>query len=358
MLASLEEKARPASIAPIALAALVLLLIVALGFSLSVGAIDIPFRAVVLILADTLGLPVGPVDQSAATVLLSIRLPRAIVGVLVGGGLAIAGAAMQGLFRNPLADPALIGVSTGAALMAVATIVLGGALIGQLGPVLAPFALPVGAFVGGLLTTFLIQQVATRDGQVQIATMLLAGIAVNALAGALVGTMTFLSDDQQLRELTFWMMGSLASTTWRGLLPAIPFLLLPILVLPKFWRSLNAMLLGEIEAQYLGFDVDRAKRRLIILVALVTGAGVAVSGVIGFVGLVTPHLVRLSIGPDHRYLLPCSALLGASLLLLADMAARTLVLPAELPIGIVTACFGAPFFLWLLARRRDGHGFF
>jgi iron complex transport system permease protein len=340
------------------LLALLALLLLSLCLSVGTGAIPIAPQDVVLILTDPHGLTLGSVGQSEAAVLFSIRLPRAIVGGLVGGGLAIAGAALQGLFRNPLADPALVGVSTGAAVAAVLTIVLGGALVGRLGPTLAPLALPAGAFVGGLLTTLLIQRIATRDGQVQIATMLLAGIAINALAGALVGAMTFISDDQQLRELTFWLMGSLASSTWQTLVPAIPFLALPLVLLPRFWRPLNALLLGEIEAHYLGFDVDRAKRHLILLVALGTGAAVAVSGVIGFIGLVTPHLVRLTIGPDHRYLLPGSALLGASLLLLAEIAARTLVLPAELPIGIVTACFGAPFFLWLLARHRDGHGLF
>ncbi len=259
---------------------------------------------------------------------------------------------MQGLFRNPLADPGLFGVSTGAALGAVAVIVLGGALVGGLDPAIRPFFLPLAAFAGGLLVTLIVQRIATRDGVIDIATMLLAGIAINALAGALLGIFTFVSNDQQLRELTFWMMGSLAAITWTSLLPAIGLIFLPAVLLPRMARVLDAMLLGESEAHYLGFNVDITKRSIIILTALITGAAVAVSGVIGFVGLVTPHLVRLAIGPDHRYLLPTSALLGGCLLLLADMAARTVVLPAELPIGIVTACFGGPFFLWLLARRR------
>ena len=218
-------------------------------------------------------------DQS---VVLAIRLPRALLGLAVGGGLAIAGAAMQGLFRNPLADPGLIGVSTGAALGAVAIIVLGGVLLGGLDQALRPLVLPIAAFIGGLIVTLIVQRIATRDGVIDIATMLLAGIAINALAGALLGIFTFISNDQQLRELTFWMMGSLAAITWTSLLPAIGLMVLPALLLPRMARALNALLLGEAEAHYLGFDVDRTKRMIIVLTALITGAGVAVSGVIGF----------------------------------------------------------------------------
>lgn len=343
----------PGAKGAIAVLLLAVALLVCFVLSIGWGAISIPPFVVAAILLEGLGIPTGAeIELRDQTVVLAIRLPRALLGIVVGGGLAIAGAAMQGLFRNPLADPGLIGVSTGAALGAVATIVIGGALVGGLDPTLRPFFLPLAAFVGGLLVTLVVQRIATRNGVIDIATMLLAGIAINALAGALLGIFTFISNDQQLRELTFWMMGSLAAITWSSLLPAIGLILPPLLLLPRMARALNAMLLGESEAHYLGFDVDRTKRAIIILTALITGAGVAVSGVIGFVGLVTPHLVRLAIGPDHRYLLPASALLGACLLLLADMAARTVVLPAELPIGIVTACFGGPFFLWLLARRR------
>ena len=345
----------PRAKGPTALVALGIALVFCFVLSIGWGAIAIPPLKVAAILLDALGIPTGAeITLRDQSVVLAIRLPRALLGLAVGGGLAIAGAAMQGLFRNPLADPGLIGVSTGAALGAVATIVLGGALLGGLDPVLRPFFLPLAAFVGGLAVTLIVQRIATRDGVIDIATMLLAGIAINALAGAVLGIFTFISDDQQLRELTFWMMGSLAAITWASLLPAIGLIVLPALLLPRLAGALNAMLLGESEAHYLGFDVDRTKRLVIILTALITGAGVAVSGVIGFVGLVTPHLVRLAIGPDHRYLLPASALLGGCLLLLADMAARTVVLPAELPIGIVTACFGGPFFLWLLARRWPG----
>jgi iron complex transport system permease protein len=340
---------------PLALAVLPAALLLCFLLALGWGAIALPPGQVALILLDALGLPVGAgADPQAQAVVLTLRLPRALLAMAVGAGLAIAGAALQGLFRNPLADPTLIGVSNGAAVCAVATIVLGGPLLGQLGGALRPLTLPLAAFLGGLLVTLAVQRIATRDGQVQVATMLLAGIAINAMALAGISTFIFISDDQQLRELSFWMMGSFAGVTWPTLLPALVLILLPLLLLPRLARALNALLLGEAEAHYLGIPVDRAKRRIVILAALVTGAGVALSGVIGFVGLVTPHLVRLLIGPDHRYLLPASALLGGCLMLLADMAARTLVLPAELPIGILTACFGGPFFLWLLARRGSG----
>ena len=345
----------PKAMGRIALIILSFALVACFILSIGWGAIAISPLKVAAILLEALGVPTeAEITLRDQSVVLAIRLPRALLGLAVGGGLAIAGAAMQGLFRNPLADPGLIGVSTGAALGAVAIIVLGGVLLGGLDQALRPLALPIAAFIGGLIVTLIVQRIATRDGVIDIATMLLAGIAINALTGALLGIFTFISNDQQLRELTFWMMGSLAAITWTSLLPAIGLMVLPALLLPRMARALNAMLLGEAEAHYLGFDVDRTKRMIIVLTALITGAGVAVSGVIGFVGLVTPHLVRLAIGPDHRYLLPASALLGGCLLLLADMAARTVVLPAELPIGIVTACFGGPFFLWLLARRRPG----
>lgn len=343
----------PKAHGPAAVAILGVALLICFVLSIGWGAIAIPPFEVAEILLDALGLPIGaPIDSRDQSVVLAIRLPRALLGLAVGGGLAMAGAAMQGLFRNPLADPGLIGVSTGAALGAVAVIVLGDVLASGLDSSMRPFFLPLAAFVGGLLVTLIVQRIATRENVIDMATMLLAGIAINALAGALLGIFTFISDDQQLRTLTFWMMGSLAAITWSSLLPAIALILVPALLLPRLARALNAMLLGEAEALYLGFNVNLTKQMIIILVALITGAGVAVSGVIGFIGLVTPHLVRLAIGPDHRYLLPASGLLGGCLLLLADLTARTVALPAELPIGIVTACFGGPFFLWLLARRR------
>ena len=330
--------------------------VLALAFLLSVGwgAVTIAPGQVLAILADPFGLDLPwEFTRRDEAVLLAIRLPRACLGMLAGAALAVSGASLQGLFRNPLADPALIGVSTGAALAAVGVIVLGAGLAASFSSTVGPFLLPIAAFAGGLLTTMLVYRIANRDGRTDVATMLLAGVALNAIASASIGLLVFISTDQQLRDLNFWLLGSLGGVTWAKMLPAAPFIASAIVALPLLARHLNALLLGETEALHLGFHVERTKRLIVVLAALAAGASVALTGVIGFVGLVVPHLVRLTIGPDHRTLLPASILLGASLMLVADLAARTVVLPAELPIGILTSCVGGPFFLWLLLRRRS-----
>ncbi|MBB5534399.1 FecCD family ABC transporter permease [Rhizobium giardinii] len=289
-------------------------------------------------------------------IILDIRLPRAVMGLLVGASLAVSGAIMQGLFRNPLADPALVGISSGASLGAVLTIVLGSSLFGTLFAVFGFYALPVAAFLGCLVTTLLLYRIATRSGQTSVATMLLAGIALAALANAVTGVLIFVADDKQLRDLTFWGLGSLAGANWTKILSAAPIILVSLAVVPFLARGLNALTLGEAAAFHMGIPVQRLKNIAIISVAALTGASVAVSGGIGFVGIVVPHVLRLIIGPDHRYLLPASALLGGTLLIFADMVARTIVPPAELPIGIITAFVGAPFFLWILLRGRSHLG--
>jgi len=330
------------------------LLLAAVLLNVGIGAVRIPPSQVAAILLGQLGVALDvPYAPQQEAVLLAIRLPRVLLGVLVGAALAVAGAAMQGLFRNPLADPGLLGVSSGAALAAASVIVLGGTL-----GVSGAWLLPVAAFLGGLLVTLLVYRLATTGGRTAVATMLLAGVAVNALAGSGVGFLTFLADDAQLRDLTFWSLGSLGGVTWRSLAAAAPLMLAAILVLPRFARPLNAFLLGEAEAGHLGVRVEVVKVGTVLLTACAVGAAVSVSGIIGFVGLVVPHLLRLAVGPDHRVLLPGSVLLGASLLLLADLVARTVVAPAELPIGIVTSLVGGPFFLWLLLKfRRRAGGF-
>lgn len=285
-------------------------------------------------------------------IVYDIRLPRVVLGILIGAGLAVSGAVMQGLFRNPLADPGLVGVSSGAGLGAISIIVLGSTILGPFVSLLGIYALPLAAFSGGLATTLILYRVATRHGRTSIATMLLAGIALGAMAGAFSGVLVYLADDRQLRDLTFWGLGSLAGATWTKIAAAGPIILLALFAAPFMARALNALALGEATANHLGVPVQRFKNIAIVTVAASTGASVAVSGGIGFVGIVVPHLLRLLIGPDHRYLLPASALLGASLLLLADAVSRTIVAPAELPIGIITAAVGAPFFLWILLRRR------
>ena len=288
----------------------------------------------------------GASDASA------LRVPRVILGMLIGASLAVSGAVMQGLFRNPLADPGLVGVSAGAGLGAIGVIVLGGSFLAPVTAAFGIYALPFAAFLGGLATTLILYRVATRRGQTSVATMLLAGIALGALAGAASGLLVYVADDRQLRDLTFWNLGSLAGATWTKIAAAGPIIALTLVASPFLARGLNGLSLGETTAHHLGIPVQRLKNVAIVMVAAAVGASVAVSGGIGFVGIVVPHLLRLAIGPDHRYLLPASALLGACLLLVADAVSRTVVAPAELPIGIVTAAVGAPFFLWILLRRR------
>ncbi|MFQ2271873.1 FecCD family ABC transporter permease [Aeromonas enteropelogenes] len=281
-----------------------------------------------------------------------IRLPRTLLCIAVGGILGLCGAVMQGLFRNPLADPGIIGVSGGAALGAALAIVLLTPLSQQWQATLGIGLLPLLAFLGGALTTTLVYLLGTREGGTSVTVMLLAGVAITALSGAVIGLLTYLADDQMLRDLSLWQMGTLAA----GKPADVALALLTLAILIWFFlrdaNPLNALLLGEGEARHLGVDVQALKRRLILLTAAGVGVAVAVSGMIGFVGLVVPHLVRLMAGPNHVRLLPLSALLGAALLLGADMLARTLLAPAELPVGIITALLGAPFFIWLLIKGR------
>lgn len=316
--------------------------------SLATGAVAIPPDRIASILAARVGLDLGVgFEPHESITLLLVRAPRVVLGVLVGGALGVAGAALQGLFRNPLADPALIGVSSGAALAALAITVFGSALA-----LPTRLALPIAAFLGGLAAVVLVYRIATVGGETSTATMLLAGIAVNAVAAAATGLFVFASNDQELRDFIFWTMGGLGGVTWAAIGAGAPLLILG--VVPAFFlaRPLNALLLGTSEALHLGVDVDRVKRRVVGLSALTVGAGVALAGIIGFVGLVTPHLVRLLAGPDHRIVLPGAALLGAALLVGADLLARLVVSPAELPVGVVTALVGGPFFLWLVVRDR------
>lgn len=339
--------------APLVLAALPVLLAVALFAAMGAGAVAISPREILAILASHIGvsLPWAFAPHQEA-VLWDIRLPRVALGALAGATLAVTGAALQGLFRNPLADPALIGVSSGAALAAVAVIVLGTTVLQGLNEALGLYTLPLAAFGGALLTTFLVYRLASAGGRTAVTTLLLAGIAINAMVGACTGLLTYLADDQQLRSLTFWSMGSLGGASWPQVAAVAPFMIAALVMLSLHARALNALLLGEAEMHHLGFDAERVKRRCVVWVALAVGAAVAVSGIIGFVGLVVPHLLRLALGPDHRYLLPGSLLLGAALLVAADLAARVIAAPAELPIGMLTAALGGPFFLWLLWRSR------
>lgn len=295
----------------------------------------------------------GALSLSEAVVLYDIRLPRLAMGLLVGAALGLSGALLQGLFRNPLADPGIVGVGAGAGLGAVLAIVLGGLLPPAILALAGGHLVPLAACAGGWVFTVLLYRVASSGGRTQVATMLLAGIALGALAGAVTGVLIYLADDSQLRDLTFWSMGSLAGSTWAKLLAILPLIGGVLVLAPRLGRGLNALALGEAQAAHLGIEVQRLKRLTVLATAMATGAAVAVSGGIGFVGIVVPHLLRLANGPDHRRLLPQSALLGAMLLVLADLVSRQIVAPAELPIGIITALLGAPVFLWILLRQAN-----
>lgn len=331
---------------------LVLLLTGAVGAALFQGAYALGVGDTLRALVAGLGWGREAVDPSLTYLLWHIRLPRILAAALVGGGLAVTGAALQGLFRNPLADPALIGVTSGGVLFAVGSIVLSGTLLASWSAFWGYASVAAAAFLGSLLTTWLVYRLATREGGTYVTTMLLAGIAVTAFGGAITGLLTYFSTEEQLRDITFWTMGSVSGADW----PTV-FLLLAAIVpalagLLRVAPAIDLLLLGEDEAACLGLGVERLKRRIILLAALVVGVCVSVTGIIAFVALVVPHWVRLLAGPLHRSLLINAALLGAALLVVADGIARMIIAPAELPIGILTALLGAPFFIWLLMRQR------
>ncbi len=329
--------------------ALAVVCVVALG----VGAMSIAPGQSLAILADRIGLSLPwTYDDAQAAVLTAIRLPRVLLGVLVGGALALAGAVLQGMFRNPLADPGLIGVSSGAALAVAVVLVVGGTVAPSAIDGLGAAALPCAAFAGGAAATLIVWRLASTRGATSVTTMLLAGVAINALAYAGLGALSYVADDAQLRNLTFWQLGSLNGATWTTLATVAPFVALAAAAAPHLCRNLDAMLLGDREATHLGVDVQREKRIIVAVASLAAGATVAVAGAIGFVGLVMPHVARLALGAHHRAVIPAAALLGAIAIVGADAVARTVVAPAELPIGIVTALFGAPFFLFLLVRNN------
>lgn len=336
--------------AALTVACLLIVLVCAAAVALTVGAAGIPFAR----LPAALGLwtdthPLAARDQ---LVLWSIRTPRIAAAAMIGALLAISGAIMQGLFRNPLADPALVGVSSGGAFAAAAAIVFTDSRIGENFRFIQHELLPLSAFVGSLITTIVLYAIANRGGRTSIAIFLLAGLAIAAIANAGIGLLVFIADDRQLRDITFWLLGSLSGATWPKAATLAPVLALGLLACAWIARGLDVLVLGEAEAFHSGVDVERLKRISIVLVSAMTGVAVSVCGVVGFVGIVVPHLLRMTIGPAHRLLLPASALFGAILMLGADTLARTIVAPAEMPIGILTAVIGAPFFLAILLRQR------
>ena len=334
------------------LGSLLLFLLLVVLLSAGMGAVEIGEEQLLHILLNKLGLDYHGFLAQQEVVFWHIRLPRIALGVVIGGALAIAGATLQGLFRNPLVEPGLIGVSGGAALCAVLVIVFSQWLPARLAEWLGVYLLPVFAFIGSLLVTLLAYRISRRNGKTDIALLILAGVAINAMAGALIGLAIFYADDVALRSFTFWSLGDLAGASWKRIGFSLGLILLPAVVLIFLYQALDAFALGEAEAGHLGFRVEPVKYSIIILSALTVGASVAMAGMIGFVGLVVPHMVRTVFGPGHRLLLPASFLLGASLLCLADLLARTLVAPSEIPIGVVTSLVGAPFFMGLLIKAK------
>jgi iron complex transport system permease protein len=327
------------------------MLVASLLVAVALGAVRIPPPSAVRLVAWKAGFIERPAEVSRATevIFFQLRVPRVALAAVVGLALAVSGTVFQGLFRNPLADPAIIGVSSGAALGAVTVIVVGGGgLLGGLGVSLA-------AFVGGMLTAFFVYRLARVGPSVHVATLLLAGIAVAAVISAVMSlVMSFAGE--QIRSIYFWLLGGLSARGWTALEIVAPLILLGVLGVVLLIRDLNLVSLGEERAAQLGVDVDRFKWQAVALGALLAGAAVSVSGVIGFVGLMTPHVLRLIVGADHRRLLPAVVLAGPTFLVIADLVARMALAPQELPLGAVTALVGGPFFLFLLRRQRRRAG--
>ncbi len=333
---------------------ILLALIAASLFSVGRGPVRIDLKETLTVLLSKAGIEVpgdhyrAPKESHTRRIIIwEVRMPRVILAILVGAVLSVGGAAMQGIFRNPLADPSLIGISAGGAVGAILMIVLGDFLFATFHRV-EPLLVPLAAFTGSIATTYLVYRLSCYDRRSQVVTMLLAGIAMNAIAAAIIGGIVTFSRNDQLRSFVFWSLGTISGSTWNMLAIASPFLLIPLAIFPFYGKVLNAFALGEAEAEYLGFNAQRAQATLITLTAASVGVSVALCGMIGFVGLVVPHLVRLIIGPDNRYLIPASGLMGGLLVVVADLGARTVAAPSELPIGIITAVLGAPFFLILL----------
>ncbi|MFE8915877.1 FecCD family ABC transporter permease [Streptomyces globisporus] len=317
--------------------------------SAAIGAYSIPLGDVLSSVQHRIGLGGQALDRVGESVLWNVRLPRVALAVLVGASLGCAGALMQGVFGNPLAEPGVIGISAGAAVGAVASIALGLTFFGN-------WTITVFAFLAGLATVLLVYALSRSGGRTEVVTLILTGIAVNAFAGALIGLFIFFADNAQITQITFWQLGSLSQATWPKVLAVLPCALAGLLIAPFHSRKLDLLALGERPARHLGVDVERLRIVLVLVVALLTAAAVAVAGIISFVGLLVPHLLRMANGPGHRFLVPGSALGGALVLVAGDLAARTVAAPAELPLGVLTALFGSPFFFWLLRRTRRKQG--
>ncbi|MEE8549838.1 MAG: iron ABC transporter permease [Gemmatimonadota bacterium] len=324
---------------PLRLLSLMIVAFAALVASIALGAADLPLSTVLEALT-------GGGEETARTIVLSLRLPRAALAALVGGALGLAGAVFQALLRNPLAEPYVLGVSGGAAVGAVGAVVLGWA-------VLAPWALPLAALLGALLAIALVLWIATHvTRQLDTRVLLLAGVVVGAFFNAVILLMLTFASAETFRSAVFWMMGSLSGASWPAATLLAAYLVPATVALLLMARPLNLLAVGDETALYLGTRVERVKLAAYLIASLIVAAGVAVSGIIGFIGLIVPHAVRLMWGSDHQLLLPASVLAGAAFLMVADTVARTVAAPAELPVGVITALVGVPLFVVLLTRRR------
>lgn len=343
-------RARHRRVVPLA-TGLVLALLVLAVVAAGTGQLRVPPAEVLGSVLHRLGIDAGPLPAhpNGDAALWTIRFPRVAMAVLAGAALATAGAVMQGVFGNPLADPGVVGVSSGAALAACTGIVLGWTFLG-------PFTSAALAFGGGLVTTMAVYLLARSGGRTEVVTLVLTGVAVNAVCGAGIAFLTFLADTQAREQIVFWQLGSLNGTRWAYVGVVAPFVAVGVAVALVVARRLDLLSLGERAARHVGVDVERLRVVSIVAVALLTAAAVAFCGIIAFVGLVVPHLVRMVVGPGHRVLVPLSALGGAVLLLAADLVARTAVAYADLPIGMLTALVGGPFFFWLIRRTRRQAG--
>lgn len=316
------------------------------------GSYTISIREVIEIFAYKMGIVYSTdISLSKQFIVFESRLPRSLVAILVGSSISVSGAAMQGLFRNPLADPGLIGISSGASLAAAVLIVFGVSITSS-SSLFGMYFLSFFTFLGACIAAFLVFRFSTKQGRTIISMMLLSGIAIAAFAESVRGIASYYADEAQLKDLTFWLLGSLSGANWKEVLMLLPFTFIPILVLPRMHKDLNSLSLGESNASLLGVNTNGLKRKIIVLVTLAVGASVAAIGVISFIGLVVPHIIRLVAGPDNKHVLLLCILLGGIILLVADLICRTLVSPSELPLGVVTSLIGAPIFLSILINQR------
>ena len=324
--------------------------------SIAFGPVEISLKEMFEIIFYNLGLLDSNIaasfTQIQEVVFLNIRLPRILLAIFVGVALGTSGAILQGLFRNPLVDPGFIGVSSGAAVGAMIAIMFSQVISYYFLDFLIPFILPLFAMTGAFSTTFLVYKMSKIYNKTNIMAMLLSGIAINALAGSIIGLFISISSDAQLRSFTFWTLGGLDSADWSIIYLSFFFIFIPFIMVYRMKNQMDVFMLGDAESQHLGLNIELLKKKIILISSIMVGISVSFTGMIGFIGLVTPHLVRLCIGPNHKYLIPGSALLGAILLTLSDFICKTVISPAQLPVGVITSAIGAPFFVWLIINQK------